>query len=198
MKGCRPLTDTEVTLVAMSFGGMYAARDKALFLLGVTTGFRISELLSLTVGDVYQHGRVVERVTVRRAHMKRKTEGRTVVVHPKAQAALQVWLTEFAAAGALLPSRYVFASRKGVNRPICRETANQILHDAYATNGLNGQLGTHSMRKTFANNVYDKLGRDLVKTQRAMGHKNINSTVSYLSFCEAEIDQAILALRGDT
>ena len=194
MKGCRPLTDMEVALVATSFGGAYAARDRALFLLGVTTGFRISELLSLTVGDIYQHGHIVERVTVRRAHMKRKVEGRTVVLHPKAQGALQAWLTALAAAGARLPSRYVFASRKGVNRPICRETANQILHDAYATNGLSGQLGTHSMRKTFANNVYGKLGHDLVKTQRAMGHKNINSTVSYLSFCEAEIDQAILAL----
>jgi site-specific recombinase XerD len=154
MKGCRPLTDTEVALVVKSFGGTYASRDKALFVLGIKSGFRISELLSLTIGDVYAHGQVVARVTVRRAHMK----------------------------------------RKGVNRPICRETANQILHDAYASNGLSGKLGTHSMRKTFANHVYDKLGHDLVKTQRAMGHKNINSTVSYLSFCEDDIDQPILAL----
>jgi hypothetical protein len=27
-----------------------------------------------------------------------------------------------------------------------------------------------------------------------MGHKNINSTVAYLSFAEAEIDAAILAI----
>jgi integrase len=52
MKGCRPLTDEEVVLVQQSFGGIYAARDKALFLLGVKSGFRISELLSLQVGDV--------------------------------------------------------------------------------------------------------------------------------------------------
>jgi hypothetical protein len=32
-----------------------------------------------------------------------------------------------------------------------------------------------------------------VKTQRAMGHKTINSTVAYLSLVEDEIDQAILA-----
>jgi len=47
--------------------------------------------------------------------------------------------------------------------------------------------------KTFANRVYHQLNHDLVKTQRAMGHKNINSTVAYLSFVEDEIDQAILA-----
>jgi site-specific recombinase XerD len=49
------------------------------------------------------------------------------------------------------------------------------------------------MRKTFARKVHERLGHDLVKTQRALGHKNINSTVAYLSFVEDEIDQAILA-----
>jgi integrase len=49
------------------------------------------------------------------------------------------------------------------------------------------------MRKTFANRMYDKLNHDLVRTQRALGHTNINSTVQYLSFREEEIDAAILA-----
>jgi integrase len=54
--------------------------------------------------------------------------------------------------------------------------------EAYKSNELTGKLGTHAMRKTFANRMYDKLGKDLVKCQRALGHRNINSTVSYLSF----------------
>jgi len=33
-----------------------------------------------------------------------------------------------------------------------------------------------------------------VKTQRALGHRNINSTVQYLSFREEEIDEAILSI----
>jgi hypothetical protein len=41
--------------------------------------------------------------------------------------------------------------------------------------------------------VYHQLNHDPVKTQRGMAHKNINSTVAYLSFVEDEIDQAILA-----
>jgi hypothetical protein len=61
------------------------------------------------------------------------------------------------------------------------------------TNKLTEKVGTHSMRKTFANRVSHQLNHDLVKTQRAMGQKNINSTVAYLSFVEDEIDQAILA-----
>ena len=57
-----------------------------------------------------------------------------------------------------------------------------------------GKLGTHSMRKTFADRIYDRLDGDLAKTQKALGHKNINSTVQYLSFREEEIDEAILAI----
>ena len=88
MKGCRPLTDAEVALVLTSFGGCYALRDKALFLLGLKSGFRISELLSLRLADVLHHGQLVDRVTVTRRHMKKKVEGRTVILHPEAKAVL--------------------------------------------------------------------------------------------------------------
>jgi integrase len=53
-----PFSDEEVELIAKFFSGRYAARNKALFTLGVRSGFRISEMLSLTVGAVFQHGKV--------------------------------------------------------------------------------------------------------------------------------------------
>jgi len=51
------------------------------------------------------------------------------------------------------------------------------------------------MRKRFAQGVYEAISHDLVRTQRALGHKNINSTVSYLGFgTDAEVDEPILSL----
>ena len=194
MKGCRPLSNEEVEVMAKSFGGKYAARDKALFLLGVKSGFRISEILSLRIGDVIQAERMVDKVTVQRKNMKKKTEGRTILLHPDAKKALADWLSELAKVDSLNADAYVFKSRKGRNKPISRVQAWQVLKDAYESNELTGKLGTHSMRKTFANKVYDALNNDLVKTQRALGHRNINSTVSYLSFKEEEIDKAILQI----
>ena len=41
--------------------------------------------------------------------------------------------------------------------------------------------------------MYDKLNHDLVKTHKAMGHANINSTIAYLTFREEDITDAILA-----
>src|SRR5262247_1219845 len=130
MKGCRPLTDEEVTVLQQSFGGRYAARDKALFLLGVKSGFRISELLSLRVGDVWQHGRLVDRVTVQRRHMKKKLEGRTVLLHPEAKAALASWLLSLRQDPTCTAQTFIFRSRKGQNRPISAVQAWRILHDA--------------------------------------------------------------------
>jgi integrase len=194
MKGCRPLTDAEVELMQASFGGTYGARDRALFLLGVKSGFRISELLSLRLGDVWQHGRLVDRVTVQRRHMKNKQESRTVLLHPDAKAALATWLLALRQTPGCTPQTYVFRSRKGPNRAISKVQAWRILHEAVVTNELPGKVGTHAMRKTFANRVYQQSNRDLIKTQQAMGHKHVNSTQHYLSFLQDEIDALILAI----
>jgi integrase len=194
MKGCRPLTEAEVALVQRSFGGVYADRDKALFLLGVTSGFRISELLSLRIAAVWQHGRLVDRVTVPRRAMKGKQESRTVLLHPEAKVALATWLLTLRQLPDSTPQTFVFHSRKGPNRAISPVQAWRILQDAVTTNELTGKIGTHAMRKTFANRIYERSGRDLIATQQAMGHKHVNSTQHYLSFRQEDIDALILAI----
>jgi integrase len=110
MKGCRALSDEEIARVREAFRGTYAARNRALFVLGVKPGFRISELLSLRVGDVWQAGEFLVRVAVPRRHMKGKREGRSVVLHPEAKAALAVWLMAMQA-GPVGPETVLFPSR---------------------------------------------------------------------------------------
>jgi hypothetical protein len=92
----------------------------------------------------------------------------------------------------------VFCSRvqetsTGLRGAISREQAWRILKEAFGANELTGKLGTDAMRKTFANRMYEKLNRDLVKVQCVMGHCAINSTVANLSFREEDIADAILA-----
>jgi len=189
VKGCQPLSQTEISAIVDTLDN---ARDRALVILGIRTGFRVSELLSLRLGDVFNRGAVVSAVSVARANMKKKVEGRTVPLHQEAKAALEAWCLCLISEGATAET-YLFLSREGGNRPISRVQAYRIIKAAAETNGIDGRIGTHSMRKTFANTVYDRLNGDLPKVQRAMGHKNINSTVSYLSFKQEEIDAAILA-----
>jgi integrase len=192
MKGCRPLSEEEEALVASSFDGHFALRDRAIFLLGVKSGFRISELLSLRVGDVMPAGHLVDRVYVRRQNMKKKVEGRSVILHPVAKQALSEWLDQLRSECSVDDRTFLFHSRKSPNRPIGRVQYYRLLTSVFDKCGLSGKLGTHSMRKTFASKVYDRLNHDLVKTASALGHRNINSTVQYLSFRQEEIDRAIL------
>jgi integrase len=145
------------------------------------------------IPDVYLHGRIGDVVYVERKHMKKKVEGRAIPLHQDAKAALDVWIKELEKAGKADPGCPLFKSRKG-QRAITRVQAFRVLTEVYEANGLMGKLGTHSMRKTFADRMYDRLGRDLIKVQRALGHRCINSTVSYLSFREEEITEAILSI----
>ncbi len=196
MSGCRPLTETEVEQVMQSFGGTYAARDRALFVLGIYTGFRITELLSLRCQDVYQHQQVLSRVTVPRRHMKGKYASRAVPLHPVAQLALAAWIAHMPRHFPVTPESYVFRSREGGNTPISRMHAHRLLREAFDSCEMTGPLGTHAMRKTFAQRVHRRLGNDLAKTKEALGQKTIAATMHYMSFLQHEIDQAILTQDG--
>ena len=59
MKDTRLLDYDEIRRVSGCFNGTYEIRNRALFMLGVSTGGRISELLSLRVGDVFQNKKPV-------------------------------------------------------------------------------------------------------------------------------------------
>lgn len=192
MKGCRPLTDEEIEEISWSFAGKFFYRDRALFILGLKTGFRISELLSLSVSDVYQYGRIVDSVTVNRRHMKRKKSSRTVPLHDMAREALADWIRQrITLLGYSYKSAILFVSNKGENKPITRQHAYYVLRRSASVNELSGKIGTHSMRKTFAKKVHSALEHDLFKTQKALGHASIQSTLSYMSFQEEDIENAI-------
>ena len=72
MKGTRPLDNDEIRSVSTCFTGTFAVRNRGLFMLGVSTGGRISELLSLTIGDVYQNRSRGHRPPVRQIHRQRR------------------------------------------------------------------------------------------------------------------------------
>ena len=84
MKGSRPLSRLQVKSLLQNTSSI---REKVLLTLGFCTGYRISELLSLTVGDVSTGGHVHSHVTVKAANTKTKT-GRTVVLNSDAQKAI--------------------------------------------------------------------------------------------------------------
>jgi integrase len=182
MKGCRPYTQPEATALL----NLLTPRDRTIFTLGLYTGERISAILNLKVADVS-----LTHVTYRKATRKGKPESRSVVLHPAAKAALSVWMSSLANQ---TPDTYLFTGKKCRRRPLSRTAYHRALKSAVCTLSLEGKIATHSWRKTFADKIYDALGHDLVATKSAMGHKDIGSTIKYLSFREEKVNQAILNL----
>lgn len=189
MKGCRPLNRQERKAVLAQAAG----REACLFVLGVATGFRISELLSLTVGDVVdKDGKALHYVSVKAKNTKTK-EGRTVPLNSSARKAIEAWAKHLLEQGYTRDSA-LFISRKGKDKAISRVQAWRVLTALFEQVGVIGNVATHTLRKTFAAEMYRLLNGCIEKLQVALGHKSITSTVHYLSFNHAEVNQAIEAV----
>ena len=80
------------------------------------------------------------------------------------------------------------------NRPISRVQAYRILKAAAAATGRPERVATHSLRKTFAQDVFARSGHNLVLTQQALGHSSVLTTARYVSPDEEAISATILGL----
>ena len=98
------------------------------------------------------------------------------------------------------PKRPVFPSRhKSGTIPMHRQTAHDILKTAFTAAGLNGKLATHSLRKSFAQRVYEQSG-DIFLVQELLGHKNVSTTQRYLGVNYASAREAVegMALEAES
>ena len=200
MKGTRPLDNDEIRRVAAAFTGTFATRNRGLFMLGVSTGGRISELLSLRIGDVYQNGQPVTDLLFDKAIVKGGETSRAIPVNVDGRGAIDAlvsWHRE--KYGNTASTRPLFPSRNGQGlQPMSRRTAHNVLKDAFVSAGLNGHLATHSLRKSFAQRLYDRTG-DIFAVQEMLGHKSVATTQKYLGVNYANIKEAVeeMAVSGE-
>ena len=184
MKGARPLSSAECATIKAAL----CLRDRALFVLGLRTGFRICELLSLDVADVVdERGSVKNIIRVTRADMKGSHEGRTVPMHAEAKECIEAYLKTrtFKLDEPLFQSNV--SGGKGGGR-LDQSVFRKQLKKVSSRNRIreSNLISTHSMRKTFAKAIYEASENSLMVTQMALGHSNINDTIKYLNV-ESEV-----------
>ena len=90
MKGTRPLDNDEIRSVSTCFTGTFEVRNRGLFMLGVSTGGRISELLSLQIGDVWQNQNPVSDLLYDKSIVKGGEVSRAVPVNRNGRR-LRIW-----------------------------------------------------------------------------------------------------------
>ena len=96
-------------------------------------------------------------------------------------------------------SRPLFPSRnKSGTVAMNRQTAHEMLKRAFEAAGLNGKLATHSLRKSFAQRLYEESG-DIYLVQELLGHRNVSTTQKYIGISYASAREAVelMALRSE-
>jgi site-specific recombinase XerD len=193
MKGTRPLTTDEIIAVSNQFDGTYLVRNRSLFLLGVSVGGRISELLALRIDDVWQNGQPVSDLLFQKRVVKGKETARMIPVNGDGRQAITEliqWHKE--QFSELDIRRPLFMSRQG-GEALSRSHAHRILEKAFQQAGLNGKLATHSLRKTFAQRCYDACG-DIHQVSELLGHKNIETTKRYIGISYTKLQETVQAI----
>lgn len=194
MKGTRPLNNEELLLIVNAYEGRHAARDKSLIVIGFSTGGRISELLSLKLGDVYQNDKPVETLHFNRQIVKGKESSRSVPVNSDGVNAISELVNyHIERFGSIDVNRPCFPTQGKGNVSITRQRAHQILKDVFVKAGLNGNLATHSLRKSYAQRLYGITG-DIYAISEMLGHKNVNTTRVYLGVDIEKIKRASEAM----
>jgi site-specific recombinase XerD len=160
----------------------YGKRNNLLFVLGINSGLRISDLLELTLGDIMTvKGEPQESIIL---HEVKTGKRKQFSINQSAAKAIK----EYALT---LPKieldKYVFASKKDSCKPITRHQAWVILNEAAEWVGINEKIGTHSLRKTFAYHAYQS-GVPLERIQIILNHKSQRDTLRYIGVTQDEIN----------
>ncbi len=147
-----------------------AKRDKAMLHLLYASGMRVSELISLNLGDVNTTDDIV------RCLGKGQKE-RLIPIYRQASLAVEEYIREARPRLARSDTeKAMFLNRRGER--LTRQGFWQILKGHAKAAGLEEEITPHTLRHSFATNMLNG-GADLRSVQELLGHANISTTQVY-------------------
>ncbi len=154
-----------------------AVRDKAFLELLYATGMRVSELVSLDVGDVD-----TERQTVRCSSKGNKQ--RLLPISERAKDALSNYLERARSALVKDPEEEaLFLNHRG--RRLTRQGLWLIIKGYVEAANLGIDVTPHTLRHSFATHLLNG-GAELREVQRLLGHANISTTQIYTEINQSD------------
>lgn len=152
-------------------------RDYLLFVAGINTGLRISDLLKLRVEDVQDKSHIEFR--------EAKTgKNKRFYINPILKTCFDNYTQNMGRC------EFLFQSRKGINKPITRVQAYKIINDAVKATGLCDKIGTHTLRKTFGYWHYQQF-KDVAVLQDIFNHSAPSVTLRYIGINDDMKDKTI-------
>lgn len=176
MNFVQPIRDRDVLNGIKESLKKSSERNYMLFVVGINTGLRISDILLLRKIDVFKKSEIVI------------TEGKTgnrkfFPIHEKLQKELKRYCKD------MQDTDYLFPSREGQNKPLTRSMAYRILREAAEKYDVY-HVGTHTLRKTFGYHFYKKK-KDVAILQKIFNHSAPEITLRYIGITQDSIYEAL-------
>ncbi|MDR7319043.1 tyrosine-type recombinase/integrase [Brevibacillus nitrificans] len=149
-----------------------STRDYFLFVFGINTGLRISDILKLKVSDVRGRSHLVIREDKTDSNLRLKFNDYLLEEIDEYTKGME-------------DKEYLFPSK--TDKSISRVRAYQILNGVAKEVGLT-EIGTHTLRKTFGYHFYQRT-KDIAILQELFNHKNANDTLRYIGIHQDMLDK---------
>jgi len=186
MNFVEPIIDRKkIAQIKNQLRGQRRYRDLLLFVVGINTALRISDLLELLVYHFLDdHQLIKQRFWIKEQKRGKRQE---VVIN----ASIRDGLEEYIAAYPEVigdQNNFIFFNTKdnGFMQPIRRGQTWKIITTICQQVGLRGNFGTHSLRKTWGYHARMQ-GVDLALIMHKLNHESIAYTKRYLGITDDEL-----------
>ena len=187
MNFVEPIRD--IKQIEMIKGNLYRQknpRDYLLFVFGINSGLRISDILSLKLGDVKDYkGNLKDYLTIK----EQKTgKTRKVFFNKQIKEACNYYLAKTKIFDL---DRYLFTNEKSnKNIPLSRVRAYQLINEWCREVGINYKVGGHTLRKSFGFHLRQQ-GVSIEKISSLLNHQNLKVTFRYIGINDDENKETI-------
>jgi integrase len=173
----------DIELLKNYFLGAKEYRNYTMFVLGINTALRISDLLQLKWGDVWDFEKEVFYLHIYIREQK-TSKMNCIAVNKSCSEALTILKEQ---CKVITSEEYVFFSGNNRNRHISRNRAYNIIKKAAVSTHIEGNISCHSLRKTFGYHAW-KCGTPPALIMSIYNHSTIEITKRYLSIEQDDKD----------
>jgi integrase len=193
MNFVEPIRDTKkIAQIKNTLRGEKRYRDLLLFVVGINSALRISDLLQLQIDHfVGEEGRIQNRFRIKE---KKRGKRQEVVINNS----IRETLGEFLSAYPMIiekPDHSIFFNTKMIDfsKSINRGQAWKIISSICKKVGLKGNYGTHTLRKTWGYHArMNGVGMELI--MHKLNHESIAYTKRYLGITDDELEIVVKRL----
>jgi integrase len=161
------------------------SRNYILIITGLNSALRISDILSLTYGDVYDYQKKTWKTHI--TIVEKKT-GKTNRIYMNQE--IRSTLEQYSSPEQNTPSAWLFSSQLQTSRPLSRYQAFRIIKQAAVFAGLDGSISCHSLRKTFGYRAW-KQGTPPALLMSIYNHSSYQVTKRYLCIDQDDKDEVL-------